>query len=85
VDPGVIDLGNPGGEQRVQLGQAAHRGAGAPAAAVGAVGDLDQELVTDRAKKPLDFPSTSGFAGLRVGELDPEYRARPAELVIFSV
>ncbi len=44
MHPRVVDLRDPGGEQRVQLGQAAHRGAGPG----GAVGDLDQELVAHR-------------------------------------
>ena len=75
MHPRVVDLADPGVEQHVELGQAVHRGAGP----VGAVDDLDQELVTDGAEKTFDLASTSGFAGLGVGELDPQHRARPAQ------
>lgn len=75
VHPGVVDLLDPGREQGVELGEAAHRGAGR----LGAVGDLDQELVAHRFEEPLNFSSAGGPAGLGVGELDPQHRARPAQ------
>jgi len=79
VAPLVVDLLNPGGEQGVQLGQAAHCGAGPLGAPVGAVGDLDQELVPDSFEEPLNFSPTGWSPGLGMGELDAQHRARPAQ------
>ena len=58
VHPAVVDGLDPGGEQRVQLGQVGDRAAGA----VAGVGDLDQELLADGAEEPFDLP-----AALRAG------------------
>jgi hypothetical protein len=75
VDPLVVDVFDPGGEQVVELSQAGHAGPGAE----GAAADLDQELVPDGAEEPFDFASASWLSGSGVGELDPEDRAGPAQ------
>jgi len=57
----VVDLLHPGGEQAVQLDEAAD---GAPDAAGIALGaDLDEELVADGAEEAFDFSSPEGFPG----------------------
>src|SRR3954466_14670303 len=55
MHPPVIDLLDPGGEQRVQLHHVIEFAAGA---------DLDEELIPHGAEHPLDFPSAGRLAGL---------------------
>ena len=77
VDLVVVDGLDPCGEQRVQLqqrggvGQAAFGQVGG-----GGVGDLDEELLTHRAEKPLDLPLALGPVRGRVDQADAELAAR---------
>jgi len=75
VDPLVVDLLDPGGEQVVEFAQGPNRGAGA----VGVRGDLDQELVPHGAVEPLDLAPPGGPPGLGVGQLDAQHGAGPAQ------
>jgi hypothetical protein len=69
VDPAVIDALDPGGEQPVQLAQVDR----------GGHGDLDEELVADGPEEPFDLASPLGPPRRRVGEADPQRRARPQQ------
>src|SRR5215470_8868991 len=68
----VVDRFHPGGEQPVQLGEVGHL---VTADHAGVTGDLDQELLPDRAEEPLDLSSALGSSGCGVGEFDAEFRA----------
>ena len=70
---GVVDRLDPGAQQPVELEQV---GDVVAARRVGRPGDLDEELVPDRAEESLDFAPALGSPGGGVGEFDPECRAR---------
>jgi hypothetical protein len=73
MDAGVVDRLDPGAQQPVQFEQVGDMVA---ARLFGLAGDLEEELVTDRAEEPLDFAPALGAAGGGVGEFDPECRTR---------
>jgi hypothetical protein len=50
-----------------------------PAGLIGFAGDLDQELVPDRAKHAFDLSSALRAARGGVGELDPDFHAGPQQ------
>ena len=75
VDPVVVDLLDPGGEQPVQLAQV---GDGPPRPAVGG-GELDCEPVVHGPEEPLDLAPALRPARRRVRQADAEFRARPQQ------
>ena len=76
VRPGVVLGAEPGGEQGVQLVQAADR---VPRGMSVVAGDLGQELLLDSLEYPFYLAAAHRPPGLAVGQLDAEHRARPLQ------
>jgi hypothetical protein len=75
VDPLMVDLMNPGIEQRIELGQVRH---GCPCPR-DSIGDLDEELVSHGPEETLDLPSALRSSGLGMGKFRTDHRAGPAQ------
>lgn len=76
----VIDRLDPGGEQRVQLEQPSGGGQLLGGEVFGAaVGDLDEELITDGAEESFDFAPSLGSVWGGVHQPDPELAAGPEQ------
>jgi hypothetical protein len=74
MDALVVQGFDPGGEQLVHLRQGRDLGQCARD------GELDQELLTDRAEDPFDLSPAGGFPRFGMGQLDTQDRQRPHEL-----
>jgi hypothetical protein len=73
VDPRVVDLLDPPGEQVVHPGQVLDRVQGP------GNGELDEELLTDRPEEPFNLSAPRGLAWFRVSKANSEASQCPQQ------